>query len=146
MWPVVWKPPEVWEQSTQEKASLVQRISLSGRNLDVHLICDIKKKRFILLKVKRNVTYTFKLHAICSSLYFWQEAKFPDGNKHLFSEQSAHESPEDEQSSVNYYKGLKELRAALCSGWMQRSLISGLSVYIIHTEEGVTCWLFFPPV
>lgn len=42
-----------------------------------------------------------------------QEAKFPDGNKHLcfFSppEQSEHESAADEQTSVNDYNGLKEL-------------------------------------
>lgn len=43
MWPVVWKPPEVWEQSTEESftgaAYLLSELFWS-KSSDVHLICD----------------------------------------------------------------------------------------------------------
>lgn len=80
MWPAVWKPPEVWEQSTQKKPSLLQPVSLS----DMHLICNIKNSYINESEEKYN--QYLKLHPICSSLYFpvlGQEIKYPDGNKHF---------------------------------------------------------------
>lgn len=108
MWPVVWKPPEVWEQPAQKKPSLVQLISLSCGNLEVHLICNIYIIYIPESEEKCNqhcqATWHLQLTSLACLLTRRQISRWEQTPLFcfVFLEQSAHESAGDKQSPVNY--------------------------------------------